>query len=99
MGCNVKKCTIYLYNIPEDTIIPEFTSMAWPYDSQGPVKGTIAVVVMRHDNENDNLICYQVLKAKGENAPQHIKDILSTRNTWELLRMPNWMAPMEKKKY
>jgi hypothetical protein len=79
MGRNVKKCTIYLYNIPENTIILEFTSIAWSYDSQGPVKGTIAVVVMRRDSENNNLICYQVLKAMRENAPQHIKDILSTR--------------------
>jgi hypothetical protein len=43
------------------------------------VKGTIVVVVMRRDTENDNLICYQVLKAMRENASQHIKDILSTR--------------------
>jgi hypothetical protein len=46
MGQNVKKCTIYLYNIPENTAILEFTSIAWSYDSQGPIKGSKAVVVM-----------------------------------------------------
>jgi hypothetical protein len=66
MGRNVKKCTIYLYNIPENTIIPEFTSIAWSYDSQGLVKGSIEVVVICRDNENDNLICYKVLKEIGK---------------------------------
>jgi hypothetical protein len=30
-------------------MVPEFTSIAWSYDSQGPVKGYIAVVVMQQD--------------------------------------------------
>jgi hypothetical protein len=55
-----------MYNLflqyPRQTIIPEFTSIAWSYDAQGPAKGSIEVVVMRRDNMNDNLICYQVLK-------------------------------------
>lgn len=38
MGRNVKKCTVYLYNIPEDTIIPEFSSIAWSYDARGLIK-------------------------------------------------------------
>jgi hypothetical protein len=33
MGCNVKKCTIFLYNMPEHAIIPEFSSIAWSYDA------------------------------------------------------------------
>ena len=31
MGCNVKKCTIYCCNIPEDCNIPELESIAWSY--------------------------------------------------------------------
>jgi hypothetical protein len=46
MGRNVRKCTIYLYNIPEDITIPEFTSIAWSFEAGGPVKGSIAVVVI-----------------------------------------------------
>jgi len=42
MGHNIKKCTIYLYNIPEDCNIPEFESIVWSYDSKDPVKGSIA---------------------------------------------------------
>jgi len=38
MGRNFRKCTIYLYNIPENCNIPIFTSITWSYDSQGPVK-------------------------------------------------------------
>jgi len=44
MGRNVKKCTFYLYNILKKVTVPEFTSIAWSYDSQGPVKGSIVVV-------------------------------------------------------
>jgi hypothetical protein len=71
MGRNVKKCIIYLYNIPEDMAIPEFTSIAWSYDSQGPLKGSIAVVVMHRDLENNCLICYQVPNDLRANAPLH----------------------------
>jgi hypothetical protein len=49
MGRNVRKCTIYLYNIPEDCLIPKFTSIAWSHDAQGPVKGSIAVVTIHRD--------------------------------------------------
>jgi hypothetical protein len=76
MGRNVKKCTIYLYNIPEDITVPDFTSIAWSYDSQGPVKGLIATVVMRRDSVDNSLICYQVPKANRENAPPSIKNVL-----------------------
>ena len=33
MGRNVKECTIFLYNMPENAIIPEFSSIAWSYDA------------------------------------------------------------------
>jgi hypothetical protein len=46
MGRNVNKCTILLYNIPEDANIPQFVSIAWSYDAQGPVKGYIRTVVL-----------------------------------------------------
>jgi hypothetical protein len=58
MGRNVSKCTIFLYNIPENATVPEFTSIAWSYDAQGPVKGAIKTIVMRRDSTNDHLLCY-----------------------------------------
>jgi len=61
MGRNVKKCTIYLYNVPHDTPIPAFTSIAWSFDAQGPVKGEIPTVTMFRDT-NGQLICYNVSK-------------------------------------
>ncbi len=79
MGCNIKKCTIHLFNIPEDCNIPEFESIAWSYDSKGPVKGSIATVAVRRDCNNGHSICYQVPKELCINAPPHIKDILATR--------------------
>jgi hypothetical protein len=78
MGRNVKKCTIYLYNIPQDIIIPTFTSIAWSYDARGPVKGTIAVVAMRRDSEG-NLLCYDVPKSLRKDMPQHISNIFTIR--------------------
>jgi len=57
MGRNVKKCTLYLYNIPQEVTIPTFTSIAWSYDAQGPVKGSLVVVTMRRDRTG-NLLCY-----------------------------------------
>jgi hypothetical protein len=75
MGRNVKKCTIYLFNIPENAVIPEFMT----YDSQGPAKGAIAVVVIRQDHSNDPLICYQVPESIRNEVPQHIIDILVPR--------------------
>jgi hypothetical protein len=86
MGRNVKMCTINLCNIPEDTVIPDFTSIAWSYDSQGPVKGSIAVEVMCRDLENNHLICYQVPNDLRANAPLHIKTILTPR---KYLGVPN----------
>jgi hypothetical protein len=56
MGRNVKKCTLFLFNIPHDIAIPDFTSIAWSYDAQGPVKGSIAVVVMQRDSAG-HLLC------------------------------------------
>ena len=78
MGRNVRKCTIYLYNIPEDVQIPVFTSIAWSYDARGPIKGIIKTVVMRRDSEN-NLIYYDVPKPLRPNMPAHVQDILATR--------------------
>jgi len=66
MDRNVRKCTIYLYNIPENVEIPEFSSIAWSYDSRGPVKGIIAIVVMRRDCDDNYLICYQVPKRRHQ---------------------------------
>jgi hypothetical protein len=61
MGKNVKKCSICLYNVPKNTEIPEFYSIAWSFDAQGPVKGIIETTVMQQDNESINLICvYQI---------------------------------------
>jgi hypothetical protein len=79
MGRNVLKCIIFLFNIPEDAVIPEFTSIAWSYDSQGLVKGSIAVVVMRRENATGALLCFNIPNNLREDAPQHIKDILVSR--------------------
>jgi hypothetical protein len=76
MGRNVKKCTLYLYNIPHNIAIPTFYSIAWSYDAQGPVQGAITVVAMKRD-KNNNLICYEVPKALQASVPKHIQDILS----------------------
>jgi hypothetical protein len=76
MGRNVNKCTILLYNIPENVTIPEFTSIAWSYNAKSPVKGAIKTIVMRRDSVNQ-LLC-QVPEQIRANAPQHIKDILMT---------------------
>jgi hypothetical protein len=94
MGRNVKKFTIYLYNIPEDITVPEYTSIAWSYDSQGPVKGSIATVVMRRDSVDNSLICYHV--ANRENAPPFIKNVLLLR---KYLGVPNnaQLDPMDGK--
>ena len=78
MGRNVRKCTVYLYNIPEDTPIPEFTSIAWSYDAQGPVKGVIAVVVVRRDAEG-HLICYDVPQTLRKDMPAEIQATLALR--------------------
>jgi len=78
MGRNVSKCSIRLYNIPEGTIVPKFTSIAWAYDAQGPIKGTLKAIVMQRDQQQ-NLLCYKADKEILNNAPPHIKDVLSTR--------------------
>jgi len=78
MGRNVKKCTIYLYNIPVDTEIPQFTSIAWSHDTKGPVNGVIATVVVSRDSQN-NLLCYQVPETMRHLAPAHITAALDTR--------------------
>ena len=78
IGRNVRKCTIYLYNISEDVLIPEFTSIAWSYDAQGPVKGSIAVVVMQRDSEG-HLLCYDVEKSIRAQMPDNVKNILAIR--------------------
>jgi len=77
MGRNVNKCTILLYNVPENATIPEFTSIAWSYDARGPVKGSIKTIVMQR-NTDDHLVCYQVPENLRANAPQPIQDILRT---------------------
>jgi hypothetical protein len=78
MGRNVRKCTIYLYNIPEHAVVPEFTSIAWSFEAGGPVKGSIAVVIMRRD-QDENLICYDIASHLRDSAPHHIKAILNSR--------------------
>ena len=78
MGRNVRKCTIYLYNIPEHAVVPEFTSIAWSFEAGGPVKGSIAVVIMRRD-QDENLICYDIATHLRDSAPNHIKAILNSR--------------------
>ena len=79
IGRNVRKCTVYLYNIPEDVEVPEFNSIAWSFDAHGPVKGTIRTVIMRRENISNRLLCYHVPQATRENAPEHVKQILSPR--------------------
>eukprot|EP00590_Aulacoseira_subarctica_P005294 CAMPEP_0172416722 /NCGR_PEP_ID=MMETSP1064-20121228/3216_1 /TAXON_ID=202472 /ORGANISM="Aulacoseira subarctica , Strain CCAP 1002/5" /LENGTH=1681 /DNA_ID=CAMNT_0013154579 /DNA_START=343 /DNA_END=5384 /DNA_ORIENTATION=- len=78
MGRNVKKCTIFLYNIPEGTIIPVFTSIAWSYDARGPFKGSIATVVMNRDPQG-NLILYDVPTELRKDAPECIQNVLNQR--------------------
>jgi hypothetical protein len=78
MGRNIRKCTLYLYNIPEDAEVPNFLSTAWSYDVQGPVTGLITVVIMRRDS-HDLLICYQVPNTIQKAASQPIKDVLTPR--------------------
>jgi hypothetical protein len=77
MGRNVNKCLIHLYNIPENAEVLKFTSIAWSFDAQGPVKGLIQTVVMRRDQQN-NLICYNVSENISKDAPQSIQKILTT---------------------
>ena len=77
MGRNVKKCTLFLFNIPHDIAIPDFTSIAWSYDAQGPVKGSIAVVVMQRDSAG-HLLCYDVEKYLRTEMPENIQKILAT---------------------
>jgi hypothetical protein len=76
MGRNVKKCTLYLYNIPYDVPVPEFYSVAWSYDAQGPAQGIIKTVVMRRDREG-NLICYDVPKMIQNQVYEEILNILA----------------------
>jgi len=78
MGRNVKKCTVFLYNIPCDAVIPQFSSIAWSYDAKGPVKGLIKTIAMKRDVGNNHLICYDVPKNIRNSAPQCIQDILTT---------------------
>ena len=78
MGRNVRKCVIFLYNIPEQADIPTFHSIAWSYDAQGPVRGNIDTVVMHRDDDR-NLICYDVPKHLREAASPNIQNILTQR--------------------
>jgi len=75
----VNKCTVYLFNIPESAMVPTLTSIAWSYDNQGPVKGNIATVVMRRENDTNHLLCYDVPQPLWDTAPEHIKNILKPR--------------------
>lgn len=94
MGRNVKKCTIYLYNIPDNVEVPEFYSIAWSYDSHGPLKGSIKTVMMQQDSITNHLLCYQAPKTIYDLASTHIKHVLNPRT----LLMPSWKALMERKK-
>jgi hypothetical protein len=79
MGRNVNKCTLYLYNIPEHEEVPVFTSIAWSYENQGPVKGTIATIIMRREAITNHLICYEAPPSIWDQAPSHIKNIFKPR--------------------
>jgi len=72
----VKKCSIYLYNFPQNITIPIFTSTAWSYEAQGPVKGSIKTIIMYRDTE-ENLIFCEVPATLQSSNPQQIQDILS----------------------
>jgi hypothetical protein len=78
MGRNVKKCTLYLYNIPQHTNIPVFTSTAWSIDAQGPTTGNIATVIMYRDGD-ENLICSDISKTIRNEVQQNIRDIITDR--------------------
>lgn len=78
MGRNVRKCTVYLYNIPEEAIIPDFSSIAWSYDACRPIKGSIKTVVVRRDPQG-NLIMYNVPMEPRNNASEFIQQILAQR--------------------
>lgn len=58
MGHIVKKCTIFLYNMLEDVIILEFSSITWSYDAHGPVKEYIATVSVHWDSQGKMLFIY-----------------------------------------
>jgi hypothetical protein len=87
---------IYLYNISQETPIPEFTSTAWSFDAQGPMKGSISIVTMFRYNDG-NLICYDVPKSFTNNMPDHIKLILAD---WKYLGVASnaQLDPTEGKK-
>ncbi len=72
----------------------EFTSIAWAYDAQGPVKGVIKPIVMQRDQQC-NLLCYKVDKEIRDHAPAHIKAVL--KNIWEYHMMPNLITQKERK--
>jgi len=78
MGHNVKKCTLYLYIIPQHTNVSIFTSTAWSFDAQGPTTGNIATVIMYRDAD-ENLICYDISKTIRNEVQQNIKDIITDR--------------------
>ncbi len=94
MGRKLKNCIIYLYNIPQDVIIPTFTSTAWLYDVQGPVNGSIAVVIMQRDSQG-NLVCYEVSKALQKIYPTHQK----YPSSMQISGCCNWMPPTAKKRF
>jgi hypothetical protein len=74
----VKKCTIYLYNIPEGVEVPSFSSIAWSYDARGPIKGLIATVVVRRDIDG-NMVLYDVPDDILKDAPDYIQRLLAQR--------------------
>ena len=78
MGRNVKKCTIILYNMPEDVVIPEFSSIAWSYDARGPIKGSIATISVRRDSQG-NMLMYTIPHEMRNDAPEAIQQILAQR--------------------
>ena len=51
MGRKIKKCIIRLYNIPEGVHVPEFTSMAWSYEYDGPTTGILTTVRVQWGNK------------------------------------------------
>ena len=53
VGRNPKKCTVTLYNIENNVIIPDFHSIAWSFENRGPLKAIIKPQVVRCTSEGD----------------------------------------------
>jgi hypothetical protein len=100
MGRNVRKCTVYLYNISEDVEVPEFNSIAWSFDAHGPVKGTIRTVIMHR--EKISVTDYYVImfhKPQEKVLQNTLNKSLALESTWECLQMLSLMAKRAGRKF